>query len=132
MVHKFKFWIFLGLSKVLLRAKVLEKELFEIGVKVNEKPPDVVVEKTTTGGISVNIQAPVNVDENFIKNVMRINGYHNGRITIREKGLTIDQLIDVVSGNRMYIPSLVVINKIDLVDPQYLKSETSRLNFHFV
>ena len=72
--------------------EVLKKELFEIGVKVNEKPPDVVVEKTSTGGISVNIQAPVEVDENFIKNVMRINGYHNGRITIREKGLTIDQL----------------------------------------
>src|SRR6476620_2978250 len=85
--------------------EVLKKELFEIGIKVNEK---------------------------FIKNVMRINGYHNGRITIKEKGLTIDQLIDVVSGNRIYIPSLVVINKIDLVDPQYLKSETSRLNFPFV
>ena len=110
----------------------LKKELFEIGIKVNEKPPDVVVEKTATGGISINIQAPTQVNENFIKNVMRINGYHNGRITIKEKGLTIDQLIDVVSGNRIYIPSLVVINKIDLVDPQYLKSETSRLNFPFV
>jgi len=112
--------------------EVLKKELFEIGIKVNEKPPDVVVEKTATGGISINIQAPTQVNENFIKNVMRINGYHNGRITIKEKGLTIDQLIDVVSGNRIYIPSLVVINKIDLVDPQYLKSETSRLNIPFV
>ena len=63
---------------------------------------------------------------------MRINGYHNGRITIKEKGLTIDQLIDVLSGNRIYIPSLVVVNKIDLVNPQYLKSETSRLNIPFV
>jgi small GTP-binding protein len=112
--------------------EVLKKELFEIGIKVNERPPDVVVEKTTTGGISINIQAPIQVDENFIKNVMRINGYHNGRITIKEKGLTIDQLIDVLSGNRIYIPSLVVVNKIDLVDPQYLKSATSKLNTHFV
>ena len=112
--------------------EVLKKELFEIGIKVNERPPDVVVEKTTTGGISINIQAPIQVDENFIKNVMRINGYHNGRITIKEKGLTIDQLIDVLSGNRIYIPSLVVVNKIDLVDPQYLKSMTSKLNIPFV
>lgn len=112
--------------------EVLKKELFEIGIKVNEKPPDVVVEKTATGGISINIQTPTQVNENFIKNVMRINGYHNGRITIKEKGLTIDQLIDVLSGNRIYIPSLVVVNKIDLVDPQYLKSETSRLNIPFV
>jgi len=111
--------------------EVLKKELFEIGIKVNERPPDVVVEKTTTGGISINIQAPIQVNENFIKNVMRINGYHNGRITIKEKGLTIDQLIDVLSGNRIYIPSLVVVNKIDL-DPQYLKSMTSKLNIPFV
>ena len=67
------------------------------------------------------------VDENFIRNVMRINGIHNGRITIREKGLTIDQLIDVLSGNRVYVPSLVVINKIDLVDTEYSRSVTSRL-----
>lgn len=112
--------------------EILKKELFEIGIKVNEKPPDILVEKTTTGGISVNIQAPTEVDENFIKNVMRINGYHNGRITIREKGLTIDQLIDVLSGNRVYIPALTVINKIDLVDSQYLKNATSKLNVPFV
>ncbi|MDQ4072839.1 MAG: GTP-binding protein [Thermoproteota archaeon] len=112
--------------------EILKKELFEIGIKVDEKPPDVFVEKTTTGGISVNIQAPVNVDENFIRNVMRINGIHNGRITIKEKGLTVDQLIDVLSGNRVYIPSLAVINKIDLVDPSFLQTITSKLPFPFI
>ncbi len=111
--------------------EVLKKELSEIGIKVDEKPPDIVVEKTATGGISVNIQAPTQVNENFIKNVMRINGYHNGRITIREKGLTIDQLIDVLSGNRVYIPSLVVVNKIDLVDPQYLKMRNFKVKYPF-
>jgi small GTP-binding protein len=111
---------------------VIKKELFEIGVKVDEKPPDITVEKTSIGGISVNIQAAIQVDENFIRNVMRINGIHNGRITIRERGLTIDQLIDVMSGNRVYIPSLVVINKIDLVDPEYLKSVTSKLKVPYI
>jgi small GTP-binding protein len=112
--------------------EIIKKELFEIGIKVDEKPPDVFVEKTTTGGISISIQAPVNVDENFIKNVMRINGIHNGRITIKEKGLTVEQLIDVLSGNRVYIPSLAVINKIDLVDPLFLKNITSKLSFPFI
>lgn len=112
--------------------EVIKKELFEIGVKVDEKPPDIVLEKTSTGGISVNIQAQIHVDENFIRNVMRINGIHNGRITIREKGLTIDQLIDVISGNRVYIPSLVIVNKIDLVDPEYIKSATAKLKVPFI
>src|SRR5215210_7405972 len=56
---------------------ILKNELAEIGVKVDEKPPDIIVEKTVTGGISVNIQVPIQVDENFIRNVMRINGIHN-------------------------------------------------------
>ncbi len=111
--------------------EVLKKELSEIGVKVDEIPPDIVVEKTITGGISVNIQVPIQVDENFIRNVMRINGIHNGRITIRERGLTIDQLIDVLSGNRVYIPSLAVINKIDLVGTEYLKMATSKLKIPY-
>src|ERR671910_3861435 len=46
--------------------EVIKKELSEIGVKVDEKPPDIIVEKTVTGGISVNIQVPIQVDENFI------------------------------------------------------------------
>jgi ribosome-interacting GTPase 1 len=111
---------------------IIKKELFEIGIKIDQKPPDVFIEKTSTGGISINIQSSTNLDENFIKNVMRINGIHNGRITIKEKGLTVDQLIDVLSGNRVYIPSLAVINKIDLVDQSYLNNTLSKLSVPFV
>lgn len=112
--------------------EILKRELFEIGIKINEKPPDVIIEKTSTGGVSVNIQAKIEPDENFIKNVMRINGIHNGRITIREKGLTVDQLIDVVMGNRVYIPALIVVNKIDLVEPEYLKKAALGINSPFI
>lgn len=112
--------------------EIIKKELFEIGVKVDEKPPDVMVEKMSSGGLSVNILTDTQIDENFIKNVMRINGIHNGRITIREKDLTIDKLIDVLSGNRVYIPSLAVINKIDLVDPDYLQSVLTKMTVPYV
>ena len=100
---------------------VIMRELSEIGIKVNQTPPDVVVKKTSTGGVSVNIQVPTKITENFVKEVLRTYGIHNGQVTIREHGLTDDQLIDVLSGNRVYLPSVTVLNKIDLVDEEFLK-----------
>jgi ribosome-interacting GTPase 1 len=111
---------------------VLKKELSEIGIKVDQKPPNVVVEKTSTGGVSVNIQVPIAISERLIKEILHIYGIHNGRIIIREPGLTDDQLIDVLSGNRIYIPSLTVLNKIDLVNQGFLKEVQSKIGNNFI
>jgi small GTP-binding protein len=111
---------------------LLKKELSEIGIKVDQKTPNVVVEKATTGGISVNAQVPVAITGRLIKEILHVYGIHNGRIIIREPGLTDDQLIDVLSGNRLYIPSLTVLNKIDLVNQGFLKEIQSKIGTNFI
>jgi ribosome-interacting GTPase 1 len=55
-----------------------------------------------------------------VKEVLRIHGINSGRIIIKEPNLTVEQLIDVVSGNRIYLPALLVMNKIDLVDGNFI------------
>jgi hypothetical protein len=100
---------------------VLKKELAEAGIRLDEQPPNILVEKTSTGGISVNAQVPIKASERLIKEIMRLYGLHNGRLIIREPNLTDDQLIDVLNGNRIYVPSVTVLNKIDLVNPNFIQ-----------
>src|SRR6266513_5143615 len=111
---------------------VLRKELSEIGIKVDQKPPNVIIEKTTTGGLSVNTQARINMTEKLVKEILRLYGIHNGRVTIREPDLTDDQLIDVLNGNRVYIPSIVVLNKIDLVNKGFVTEIQSKIGDNFI
>jgi ribosome-interacting GTPase 1 len=111
---------------------ILKNELAEIGIKIDQKPPNVIVEKTSIGGVSVNILVPTKLTQNFIKEILRISGIHNGRITIRETDLTEDQLIDVLNGNRIYVNSLTVLNKIDLVNQGFVREIQSKIGNNFI
>jgi uncharacterized protein len=111
---------------------ILKKELSEAGIKIDQKPPDVVIEKTSTGGLSVNAQVPIRMSERLVKEIARIYGIHNGRIIIREHNLTDEQLIDVLNGNRVYIPSLAVLNKIDLVNNGFIQEVQAKIGNNFI
>lgn len=106
---------------------VLKKELAEAGIRLDEQPPNILIEKTSTGGISVNAQVPIRASERLIKEIMRLYGLHNGRLIIREPNLTDDQLIDALNGNRIYVPSVVVLNKIDLVNASFVQEIKSKI-----
>jgi uncharacterized protein len=111
---------------------VLKRELKEAGLRLDEEPPDIVVEKTSIGGISINAQVPIRVSERLIKEIMRLYGFHNGRLIIREPNLTDDQLIDALNSNRIYVPSLVVLNKIDLVNKGFIEEVQSKIGNNFI
>jgi ribosome-interacting GTPase 1 len=61
-----------------------------------------------------------------VKEMMNEYGFMNGDVVIRED-IDEDQLIDHVSGNRLYVPAIVAINKVDLVHTDYLKTLKKRL-----
>jgi ribosome-interacting GTPase 1 len=63
---------------------------------------------------------------------MRLYGVHNGRVIIREPNLTDDQLIDVLNGNRIYAPSLTILNKIDLVNQGFIQEVQSKIGNNFI
>jgi hypothetical protein len=101
-------------------AELLKRELRNIGIRVDEKPPDVVIEKTTSGGIAVNAQVKLKkISESLIKDILRVYSIHNARVIVRED-LVDEQLIDVLAENRTYVSSLTVLNKIDLVNQGFV------------
>jgi hypothetical protein len=79
----------------------------------------VFIERAHYGGLAVHDQVS-NIPDHLVKEILRIHGINNGRIMIKEPNLSIEQLIDVVTGNRIYLPALVVLNKIDLVDGKFI------------
>ena len=98
---------------------ILAKELYDAGIRVNTKPPVVVIHKASRGGITVNSTVELEFDDRMIKAVLAEYKIHNAEVLIRER-ITLDDLIDVVIGNRKYIRALTVLNKIDLVNSKQL------------
>jgi len=78
------------------------------------------VPRYSDSGISINSTVKLDLGEETIKSILGEYRIHNADLVIREN-ITIDQLIDVILGNRRYIPAIVVINKIDLADEHTLR-----------
>ncbi|RJS80076.1 GTP-binding protein [Methanophagales archaeon] len=98
---------------------ILVKELYDAGIRINTRPPDVTIHKLARGGIAINSTVELNqeLDEKMVRSVLAEYRIHNAEVLIRGKKITLDELIDVVTGNRKYLHAITVINKIDLADP---------------
>ncbi|MBN1683786.1 GTP-binding protein [Candidatus Bathyarchaeota archaeon] len=109
---------------------LLVKELIEIGIRPDETAPKVLIEKTATGGVSVISQVKLTkIRKETVRDILAVYGYHNARVIIRQD-INDEQLIDVLLGNRKYIPSLTVLNKIDMIDSDSLRKIRENLDFY--
>ena len=107
--------------------QVLVEELKTANLRLNQRAPDVVISKKNRGGITVNFTSKQStLDEELVADMLNEYGFINADIVIRED-IVEDELIDYISGNRLYIPAIAAINKIDLVTPAYLKAIQKKL-----
>ena len=106
---------------------VIRTELSNIGIRLDQKPPNIVIEKTSDGGISVSQQVPLTkMSQSLLKDILRVYGVNNGRVLIRED-VDSEQLTDYISGSKTYVQSLTVMNKIDLVNQGFLNELQSNI-----
>lgn len=100
--------------------KVLIKELYDAGIRLNEKKPDVRIRKNPKGGMSIASTVKLTkVDKQTIKDILLEFKMNNADIVIREN-ISVDQLIDVIEGNKIYLAAVTVLNKIDMVNEKKL------------
>ncbi|MGC9123008.1 MAG: OBG GTPase family GTP-binding protein [Thermoplasmata archaeon] len=95
--------------------------LHSIGIRLNRRRPNIFLVKKDRGGINIYSTVKIEIDEETIKDIMREFKIVNGDLVIREK-INIDDLIDFLIGNRVYIPAIFVLNKID-ENPEILNSD---------
>ena len=111
---------------------ILERELRSTGIRVDERPPNVVIEKVDAGGISVAALVKLTkMTEALVKDILRVYDINGARVVIRQD-IDDQQLIDVLTGNRVYVPSLTVMNKIDLVNAGFTGELSRKLPYAFV
>lgn len=102
----------------------LKNELYQNGVRLDEIPPRVTITKQLSGGLKVNSTVNLSISFDTIKSLAGEFHLPNAEITIKEN-VTIDRLIDSFMGNRVYLPYLVIINKVDLGFPKNLQKSLS-------
>ena len=101
--------------------EVVKREIYETGLRLNQKLPQVRIVKKLRGGIDLGMTVKLTkTTEETIKNILNEFKLNNSSIVIRED-ITDDQLIDVIEGNKKYVPGIIALNKIDMVDKEELE-----------
>ncbi|KAG5343035.1 hypothetical protein C0989_000025 [Termitomyces sp. Mn162] len=114
-------FIVLDVLKPLGDKKIIESELEGFGIRLNKKPPSIIVRRKDKGGIAITNTVPLtNIDHDEIKAILSEYRISNADVAIREPNATADDLVDVIEGNRVYIPALYVLNKIDAISIEEL------------
>ncbi|MBI4141326.1 GTP-binding protein [Candidatus Woesearchaeota archaeon] len=91
------------------------KEVFNVGIRINCSSPDVKISKKVRGGIDIGTTVRLTkITKETVAAILREFRINNADVLIRTD-IDVDELIDVISGNRRYIPAVVVVSKIDLL-----------------
>lgn len=97
--------------------EVITNSLERNGIRINRDKPKVRIEKRLNGGVMIHTNIHQNLGKETIKDVVTEMGIKNGDIYI-EENITMERLLDALSKNRVYVPAIYVINKIDESSPQ--------------
>lgn len=114
--------IVLDAQKPLTDKRIIERELEGFGIRLNKKRPEIILKKKEKGGVSIQKAhglTMTKMSEETIHSILKEYRIHNCDITFKQDS-TMDDLIDVVEGNRIYVPCIYVLNKIDAISIQEL------------
>uniref|UniRef100_A0A0N4ZG15 OBG-type G domain-containing protein n=1 Tax=Parastrongyloides trichosuri TaxID=131310 RepID=A0A0N4ZG15_PARTI len=105
----------LDANKGEIQKQLLTKELDSAGIRLNKQPPDIYFKQKKVGGVKFNKTVPLTkINEKTVMHVLHSYKIFNADVVFRED-CDVDDFIDVVLGNRVYMKCLYIYNKIDAV-----------------
>lgn len=118
----------LDASKPHYHKEILTRELESVGIRLNRKPPNVYFRKKKTGGLTINAAVELkSIDEKMVQRILQEYKIHNADVLFRED-CTVDDLIDLIEGNRRYTKCLYVYNKMDMCSMEEVDEIARRPN----
>lgn len=94
----------------------LIKEVAEFNIRINKTRPQIKIHKTSKNGIRMGATVPLtHLNSQIVTDVCKTFKINNAEILIRED-VDADDLIDTIENNKIYMPALIVFNKIDIAD----------------
>mmetsp|Transcript_25847 Transcript_25847/g.82942 ORF Transcript_25847/g.82942 Transcript_25847/m.82942 type:complete len:429 (-) Transcript_25847:170-1456(-) len=103
-----------GSGKADRQRELLEHELRVVGLRLNERPPNVYFKKKSSGPVSISSTCALeSISESDVRQLLHEYKINSAEVLFRED-CTVDQFIDLIEGNRKYVRCLYVYNKIDM------------------
>eukprot|EP01117_Protostelium_nocturnum_P010298 TRINITY_DN3700_c0_g1_i6.p1 TRINITY_DN3700_c0_g1~~TRINITY_DN3700_c0_g1_i6.p1 ORF type:complete len:392 (-),score=108.15 TRINITY_DN3700_c0_g1_i6:90-1184(-) len=116
----------LDATKGEVQKDLLTAELESVGIRLNKAKPNIYFKVKSGGGLSFNSTIPLTqLNERIVRSVLHEYKIFNAEVLVRED-CTVDDFIDVVEGNRSYLPCIYVYNKIDQLSLEELEEIASR------
>jgi len=115
--------IVLDAMKPMTHKRIIEHELEGFGIRLNKRPPEIIIKKRDKGGITVTKSHGLELkklSEDTITSICKEYKISNAEIHFKTDS-TVDDLIDVIEGNRVYTPCIYVLNKIDMITIEELE-----------
>lgn len=107
--------IVLDVMKPMTDKRIIERELEGFGIRLNKTPPEISLKRKEKGGLNITSTHGLersHMNDDLVKTICAEYRISNADIHFRCDG-TVDDLIDVIEGNRKYCKCIYVLNKID-------------------
>ena len=91
------------------------KEVWDSNIRLNKTRPEVFIKKKAYGGINIGKTVPLDLDDDTLKKILREFKMMNVDVLIRSP-VDVDSFIDVIEGNKKYVPAITCLTKADIVD----------------
>lgn len=93
-------------------------ELYDLDIRINKEKPRILIERKNTGGIEVerlNHKVPSRKD---VIDLLNRYGIYNAKIIFHQDA-GLEEMIELLEENSVYIKAIILLNKIDSVEKPY-------------